>query len=176
MDDPGIPGGLGSRPFDAEGARPARNAIFDGGALRSFLFDSYSLRRLAAEAPARAAGGTPGNAVRGLGGPTGVGFSNLFVEAGTDAPEAILAGVADGFYVTETLGFGVNTVTGDYSKGAAGLWIRDGDLSHAVQEVTIAGDMRSMLRDVDAVGSDLRFRGDVNAPTIRIARMTVSGS
>ena len=176
VDDPGIPGGLGSRPFDAEGARPARNAIFDGGALRSFLFDSYSLRRLAAEAPARAAGGTPGNAVRGLGGPTGVGFSNLFVEAGTDAPEAILAGVADGFYVTETLGFGVNTVTGDYSKGAAGLWIRDGDLSHAVQEVTIAGDMRSMLRDVDAVGSDLRFRGDVNAPTIRIARMTVSGS
>lgn len=176
VDDPGLPGGLGSRPFDAEGARPARKSIFEKGVLRSFLFDSYSLRRLAAEAPGRAAGGTPGNASRGLGGPTGVGFSNLYVEAGPEPPERVIGAVSDGFYVTETMGFGVNAVTGDYSKGAAGLWIRDGRLDHAVQEVTIAGHMGSMLLGVEAVGSDLEFRAETAAPTIRIAGMTVSGT
>jgi PmbA protein len=176
VDDPTLPGGLGSRPFDAEGARPHRKAIFERGVLRSFLFDSYSLRRLSAEAPDRAAGGIPGNAVRGLAGPTSAGFSNLFVEPGPESPERVLAGVADGFYVTETMGFGVNAVTGDYSKGAAGLWIRDGRLDHAVQEVTIAGDMRAMLQGVEAVGNDLVFRAEAAAPTIRIGRMTVSGT
>jgi PmbA protein len=176
VDDPGLPGGLGSRPFDSEGARTARKAVFEKGVLRAFLFDSYSLRRLAAEAPERAAGGTPGNASRSLGGPTGVGFSNLFVEAGTEPPERVIGAVADGFYVTETMGFGVNVVTGDYSKGAAGLWIRDGRLDHAVQEVTIAADLGSMLRGVEAVGSDLEFRSEASAPTMRIAEMTVSGA
>jgi len=176
VDDPGLPGGLGSRPFDGEGARPARKAIFEKGVLRTFLFDSYSLRRLAAEAPERAAGGIPGNASRGLGGSTAVGFSNLFVEPGPEPPERVIGAVADGFYVTETMGFGVNVVTGDYSKGAAGLWIRDGRLDHAVQEVTIAGDMRSMLRGVEAAGNDLEFRAEAAAPTLRFARMTVSGT
>ncbi len=176
VDDPLLAGGLGSRPFDAEGARPARKAVLDRGILRSFLFDSFSLRKTAAAFPARAAGGTPGNATRGLGGPTAVGTSNLFVEAGAETPEAVIGAVQDGFYVTETLGFGVNTATGDYSKGAAGLWIRDGALGHAVQEVTIAADLRAMLRGVAAVGNDLEFRSSVSAPTIRIAEMTVSGN
>jgi PmbA protein len=176
VDDPFRPGGLGSRPFDAEGARPLRRAIFEKGVLRCFLFDTWSLRRLAAEAPARAKGGLPGNASRGLGGRTSVTTSNLYVEPGTAKPEELLAGVRDGFYVTETMGFGVNVTTGDYSKGAAGLWIRDGRLDHAVQEVTIAGDLRSMLRDVDGVADDLEFREPTASPTLRIARMTVSGS
>jgi PmbA protein len=176
VDDPTLPGRPGSRPFDAEGARPRRKAIFEKGVLRNFLFDSYSLRKLAAASPERAAGGTPGNASRGLSGPTGVGCSNLFVEAGTRAPEEVVGAVADGFYVTETMGFGVNTVTGDYSKGAAGLWIRGGKLDHAVQEVTIASHLGEMLRGVEEAGSDLVFRGEVAAPTMRIAKMTVSGS
>ena len=143
---------------------------------QSFLFDSYSLRKLAAASPERAAGGTPGNAVRGLSGPTGVGCSNLFVEAGKRTPEEVLGAVADGFYVTETMGFGVNTVTGDYSKGAAGLWIKGGRLDHAVQEVTIAAPLGEMLKGVEEAGNDLVFRGEVAAPTLRIARMTVSGA
>lgn len=176
VDDPLRPGLLGSRPFDGEGARPLRKAIFEKGVLRNFLFDSYSLRKLASLDPARAEGGVPGNASRGIGGPTRVGTSNLFVEAGTATPEDLIAGVDDGFYVTETMGFGVNVTTGDYSKGAAGIWIRDGKLDHAVQEVTIAGDLRAMLRGIDGVGNDLEFRSDCAAPTIRIAAMTVSGS
>ena len=89
---------------------------------------------------------------------------------------AVIAGVADGFLVRETMGFGVNLVTGDYSQGAAGLWIRDGRLDHAVQEVTIAGNLRDMLPAVDGVADDLEFRAECASPTIRIARMTVSGS
>jgi len=176
VDDPGLPGRLGSRPFDGEGARTSRKVLFEAGVLRSFLFDSWSLRKLAREHPERARGGTAGNAARGLGGTTSPGTTNLFVEPGTSNPGDLIAGVGDGFYVRETMGFGVNPVTGDYSKGAAGLWIRDGRLDHAVQEVTIAGDLRAMLLGVDGVADDLEFRAECAAPTIRIARMTVSGS
>jgi PmbA protein len=176
VDDPLLPGGLASRPFDGEGVRPRRKALIERGVLRRFLFDAYSLRRVRAERPARAEGGVPGNADRGLAGAAGAGSSNLFVEAGATDPAAILAGVEEGLYVTETMGFGVNPVTGDYSKGAAGLRIRKGRLDHPVQEITIAGNMAEMLRAVDAVGNDLRFRAPCAAPTIRIAEMTVSGA
>lgn len=176
VDDPLLPGGLASRPFDGEGARPARKEIFGKGVLRAFLFDSYSLRKLAAAAPEKAKGGTPGNAARGIGGSTSVATSNLFVEPGREKPEAVIAAVPDGFYVTETMGFGVNTVTGDYSKGAAGLWIRDGRLDYPVQEVTIAGTLRGMLAGIDGVGDDLEFRSPCAAPTLRLREMTVSGS
>jgi PmbA protein len=175
VDDPTLPGALGSRPFDAEGVRQARRAVFEKGRLRGFLFDTYSLRRLRAEAPARAAGGVPGNATRGLGGSTGVGFSNLLVEPGPQTAEAVIAGAGEGFYVTHTMGAGVNTTTGDYSQGAEGLWIRSGRLDHAVQEVTIAGRLREMLLGVEAVADDLVLRDAVAAPTLRIGRMTVSG-
>jgi PmbA protein len=175
VDDPLLPRGLASRPFDGEGVRPRRKALVERGVLRGFLLDAYSLRRLRAERPGRAEGGVPGNADRGLAGSGGAGFTNLFVEAGTTDPEAILAGVEEGLYVTETMGFGVNPVTGDYSKGAAGLRIRGGRLDHPVQEVTIAGNLADMLRAVDAVGNDLEFRAPCSAPTIRIAAMTVSG-
>jgi PmbA protein len=95
--------------------------------------------------------------------------------AGPHAPEEIIASVKDGFYVTELMGFGVNLVTGDYSRGAAGLWIENGKLAYPVEEVTIAGNLKNMLASIEMVGSDLEFRGRVVAPTIKISRMTVAG-
>jgi PmbA protein len=111
-----------------------------------------------------------------VGGSPSVGASNLYFEPGTLAPEAIIGAVKRGLYVTDLIGFGVNVVTGDYSQGAVGHWIEDGRLVHPVHEVTIAGNLREMLRDVDAVGNDLVFRGASASPTLRIKRMTVSGS
>ncbi len=87
----------------------------------------------------------------------------------------MIGGIRDGFYVTELIGFGVNIVTGDYSRGAAGMWIRDGELAFPVAEVTIAGTLPQMLRDLEAVGVDLEFRGSMAAPTLVIAEMTVGG-
>ncbi|HUL76624.1 MAG TPA: metallopeptidase TldD-related protein, partial [Vicinamibacteria bacterium] len=100
----------------------------------------------------------------------------LSFEPGTSSPETIVGSVARGLYVTDLIGFGVNVVTGDYSQGAVGHWIENGRLTHPVHEVTIAGNLRDMLRDVDAVGSDLVFRGSTASPTLRVRRMTVSGS
>jgi len=111
-----------------------------------------------------------------VGGGASVGATNLFFEPGTSSPDAIVGAVARGLYVTDLIGFGVNVVTGDYSQGAVGHWIEGGRLVHPVHEVTIAGNLRNMLRDVDAVGNDLVFRGSSASPTIRIRRMTVSGS
>jgi PmbA protein len=97
------------------------------------------------------------------------------VERGVQTPEQLVASVSNGFYVTELMGFGVNIVTGDYSRGAAGLWIRNGELAFAVSEVTIAGNLKEMLMGLEAVGSDLEFRGSVAAPTLKIGEMTVGG-
>jgi PmbA protein len=105
-----------------------------------------------------------------------VGAGNLCFEAGAFSPEEIVGGVSRGLFVTDLVGFGVNVVSGDYSQGAVGHWIERGRLTHPVHEVTIAGNLREMLHDVDAVGNDLVFRGSSASPTIRIRRMTVSGS
>jgi PmbA protein len=118
---------------------------------------------------------TTGNASRGLTGNAGIGHGNFFLERGVQTPEQIVAGVANGFYVTELMGFGVNIVTGDYSRGAAGLWIRNGELAFAVSEVTIAGTLQEMLMGLETIGSDLEFRGSVAAPTLKIGEMTVAG-
>jgi len=163
VDDPLREGGLGSRPFDAEGGRARRKAVVEKGVLRTFLLDSYSLRKLGASA---GEGAVPGNAVRGLGGSTGVGCSNLCIEPGERPPESVIGEVKDGFYVTETMGFGINVTTGDVSQGAAGLWIRDGRLDGAVQEVTIASDFPTLLAGVEEVGNDLLWNGEVSAPTV----------
>jgi len=112
---------------------------------------------------------------RGLTGNAGIGHGNFFLERGVQTPEQIVAGIPNGFYVTELMGFGVNVVTGDYSRGAAGLWIRNGELAFAVSEVTIAGNLNDMLRNIEAIGSDLEFRGSVAAPTIKLGEMTVGG-
>jgi PmbA protein len=160
--------GLGSRPFDGEGLPTRRNVPVERGVLRHWLCDSYSARRTGAR--------PTGSARRGVSGGPSVGAGNLFFEPGAAPPEAIVAGVERGLYVTDLVGFGVNLVTGDYSQGAVGHWIEKGRLVHPVHEVTIAGNLREMLRDVDAVGSDLVFRGSSASPTIRVRRMTLSGA
>ena len=160
--------GLGSRPFDGEGLPTRRNVPVERGVLRHWLCDSYAARKIGAF--------PTGSARRGVGGGPSVGASNLSFEPGEASPEQILEGVDRGLYVTDLIGFGVNVVTGDYSQGAVGHWIEKGRLVHPVHEVTIAGNLRDMLRDVDAVGRDLVFRGAIASPTIRIRRMTVSGS
>jgi len=168
VDDGRRPRGLGSRPFDGEGLPTRRNVPIERGVLRYWLCDSYAARKIGAR--------PTGSARRGVGGGPSVGASNLYFEPGTQAPEAIIGSLERGLYVTDLIGFGVNVVTGDYSQGAVGHWIEAGRLTHPVHEVTIAGNLREMLQDVDAVGSDLVFRGSSASPTIRIRKMTVSGS
>ncbi|HET8644262.1 MAG TPA: metallopeptidase TldD-related protein, partial [Vicinamibacteria bacterium] len=160
--------GLGSRPFDGEGLPTRRNVPLEAGVLRYFLCDSYAARKIGAR--------PTGSARRGVGGGPSVGASNLSLAPGERRPEDILAEVPAGLLVTDLIGFGVDLVSGDYSQGAAGHWIENGRLTHPVHEVTIAGNLKAMLMDVDAVGNDLVFRGSSAAPTLRIKRMTVSGS
>jgi PmbA protein len=167
VDDGRMPHGLGSRPFDGEGLPTRRNVPLDAGVLRFFMCDAYAARKIGAK--------PTGSARRGVAGGPSVGASNLYFAAGETKPEAILAGVERGLYVTDLIGFGIDLVSGDYSQGAVGHWIENGRLVHPVSEVTIAGNLKDMLMDVDAVGSDLVFRGSAAAPTIRLKRMTISG-
>jgi PmbA protein len=168
VDDGRRPRGLGSRPFDGEGLPTRWNLPIERGVLRHYLCDSYSARKIGAR--------PTGSARRGVAGGPSVGAANLFLEAGTTSYDEIVGGVERGLYVTDLIGFGVNLVSGDYSQGAVGHWIEKGTLTHPVHEVTIAGNLKDMLKDVDAVGSDLVFRGSVAAPTLRVRRMTVSGT
>jgi PmbA protein len=167
IDDGTVPGLFGSSPFDDEGVPTRRTVVVERGVLRSYLLNTYAARKLNLK--------TTGNASRGLTGAAGIGHGNFFIEKGVQTPEEIIRGVADGFYVTELMGFGVNIVTGDYSRGAAGIWIRNGELAFPVAEVTIAGNLKSMLMDLETVGSDLEFRGSAAAPTLLIREMTVGG-
>jgi len=168
VDDPLRPGGLASRPFDGEGVTSTRRTIVERGVLASYLLDSYSARRLGLR--------TTGHAARATGDAPGVSPTNFHLEPGPHTPAAIISSVAKGLYVTELIGFGVNTVTGDYSRGAAGLWIENGELTYPVEEITIAGNLADMFRNVTMVGSDLRVRGATAAPTVKIERMTIAGT
>ena len=167
IDDGTIPGLFGTSPFDDEGVPSRRTVVIEKGVLKSYLLNCYAARKLGLK--------TTGNASRGLTGNAGIGHGNFFLEKGVEGPERILAGIANGLYVTEVQGFGVNIVTGDYSQGVAGLWIRNGELAFPVSEVTIAGNLKDMLLRLEAVGSDLEFRGSVAAPTVKIGEMTVGG-
>jgi PmbA protein len=167
VDDPLRPAGPASRPFDGEGVAQRRRTIVERGRLESYLLDSYSARRLGLR--------TTGHASRGIGDAPGAGPTNFHLTPGPHTPEAIIASVPKGLYVTELIGFGVNGVTGDYSRGAAGLWIENGELAYPVEEITIAGNLRDMLRDVEMVGNDLDPRTSVASPTIKIAKMMVAG-
>lgn len=167
VDDGTIPGLFGAQPFDDEGVPSRRTVVIERGVLKNYLLNTYAARKLGMK--------TTGNASRGLTGNAGIGHGNFFVEAGVQSPERILAEVSNGFYVTELMGFGVNIVTGDYSRGAAGLWIRGGELAFAVSEVTIAGNLKDMLPALEAVGTDLEFRGSMASPTLKIGEMTVGG-
>jgi PmbA protein len=160
--------GLGSRPFDGEGLPTRTNVPLEAGVLRHFLCDSYSARKIGAR--------PTGSARRGVGGGPSVGAGNLYFQAGATPPEQVVGEVARGLYVTDLIGFGVDLVSGDFSQGAAGQWIENGRFLHPVSEVTVAGNLKQMLLDVEAVGTDLEFRGSSASPTLRIKKMTVSGS
>jgi PmbA protein len=161
-------GGFGSSPFDGEGLPSRRTVVVEAGALHTYLLNTYSARKLGMK--------STHNASRGLAGTPGIGCGNLYLEPGTLTPEEIFAAIPAGLYVTSLMGFGVNVVTGDYSRGATGLWIENGVLTHAVEEVTIAGNLGEMLRNVTAIGNDLVFRGSVASPTLRIDGMTIAGA
>lgn len=168
IDDGTLPGALGSRPFDGEGLPTRRKTIVEKGELRSYLLDTYSGKKL----------GMPstGNAARSVGDPPGVAPSNLYLAQGAHSPDEIIGSVKAGLYVTELIGFGINLVTGDYSRGAAGVWIENGELTYPVEEVTIAGNLKEMLQNIEMVGSDLELRGRIAAPTLKVSHMTVAGN
>ena len=167
IDDGTLPGLFGTSPFDGEGLPTRRTVIIEKGILRNYLLNTYTARKLNMQ--------STGNASRGLAGTPGIGGGNLFMEAGSVSPQALLADVKAGLYVTELMGHGVNMVTGDYSRGAAGLWIENGELTYAVEEITIAGNLKEMLHHITAIGNDLEFRGSVTAPTLRVDGMTIAG-
>jgi PmbA protein len=168
LDDGLRPGGFGSRPFDDEGIPPSVTPVIEGGVLRNYLLNSYTARRLNLH--------TTGNAARGVAGPPGVSPKNFYLQPGTFAPEQIIRSVKTGFYVTELIGSGVNIVTGDYSRGAAGLWIENGELNYPVHEVTIAGTLSEMLNHITLIGSDLQFRSALASPTLLVEGLTVAGT
>jgi PmbA protein len=161
-------GGFGTSPFDGEGLPSRRTVIVENGVLRNYLLNTYTARKLGMK--------STHNASRGLAGTPGIGCGNLYLEPGTLTPEQIIGDISAGLYVTSLMGFGTNIVTGDYSRGATGLWIENGVLTHAVEEITIAGNLGEMLRNVTAIGNDLKFRSSVAAPTLRIDGMTIAGA
>lgn len=168
VDDGSIVGGLGSKPFDGEGLSTRRKVIVEAGVLSSYLFDCYSARKLNSR--------STGNASRSVGSAPGVSPANFLLQAGTTPPAEILRSVKRGLYVTELIGMGVNPVTGDYSRGAVGQWIENGELAYPVEEITIAGNLLEMYQRIEAIGSDLELRHSVCAPTLLIGKMTVAGS
>ncbi len=166
VDDPLRQRGLSSRPFDGEGLPVARRELVADGHLTGWLMDSAAARQL---------GGTPtGHAVRGAGGSPGVGTSNLHLEAGTITPEELMADIADGVYVNELIGHGVNGVTGDYSRGASGFRIVNGKITGPVAEFTVAGNLIDMFAALTPA-NDLEWHRAVNVPTIRVDGMTIAG-
>jgi len=157
------PGGLGTRPFDHEGVAAQRTLVIENGVLKNYLCGSYSARKL-------------GRRSTGNGTGDGEAPTNFYLAAGPHAPEAIVASVERGLYVTRLMGQGVNLVTGDYSRGAFGLWIENGQLAYPVHEVTISGNLRRMLEGMEMVGSDLDFRDAFAAPTVKISAVTIAGT
>ncbi|HKV54047.1 MAG TPA: metallopeptidase TldD-related protein [Candidatus Binataceae bacterium] len=161
-------GGFGTSPFDGEGLPSQRTVVVENGILRNYLLNTYSARKLGMK--------STHNASRGLAGAPGIGAGNLYLQPGRLNPDQIIAEIPAGLYVTSLMGFGVNIVTGDYSRGATGLWIENGQLTHAVEEVTIAGNLAEMMRNISAIGNDLVFRSAIASPTLRIDGMTIAGS
>jgi len=166
-DDGTIPWGLGSKPFDAEGISTRRTTVIEKGVLTSYLLDSYSGRKL--NLP------TTGNASRSPGEPPTVSPTNLYLSPGNYSPSDIIKSVDSGLYVTDLIGFGFNPVTGDYSRGASGIWIDKGELAYPVEEITIAGNLKEMLMELEMVGNDLDFSQKICSPTIKIGRLTIAG-
>jgi PmbA protein len=167
VDDGTIAGALGSRPFDGEGLATQRTVLVQDGVLSSYLLDSYSARKMGMT--------STHHAVRDGSG-VSVSTTNLMLQPGTATPADLIKSVKNGFYVTELIGFGVNGVTGDYSRGAAGLWIENGELAYPVEEVTVAGNLLTMFSAVEGIANDLVLRDRTVSPTLLIGRMVVAGN
>ena len=167
VDDATMPGLFGSSPFDDEGLPSRRTVVIEKGVLKSYLLNTYTAKKLGLK--------STGNASRGLAGSAGVGPGNFYLEPGEQSEEKLIGGIKKGLYVTELIGASGNTVTGDYSAGAAGLWIENGELAYPVSEITVAGNLKQMLQNLEAVASNLEFRTSIAAPSILISEMTISG-
>jgi PmbA protein len=165
-DDPTRARGLRSRPFDAEGVATRPRAIIEGGVLTTWILDSRTARMLGLA--------TTGHASRGVAGPPSPATTNVWLAAGTISPAALMSDIAEGLYITELIGMGINPVTGDYSRGAAGFMIRGGVLAEPVAEITVAGNLKEMFARL-VPANDLVFRRGTDAPTIRIDGLTVAG-
>ncbi|MEK9672372.1 MAG: TldD/PmbA family protein [Rhodospirillaceae bacterium] len=166
VDDPHRPRGLRSKPFDGEGIATRRRNVIEGGRLTTWIMDCRSARQLGRE--------TTGHASRGTSSPPSPSVTNFYMAPGAETPEAMIAGVKDGIYITELIGFGINGVTGDYSRGCSGFWIKDGELAFPVSELTVAGNLKDMFMNLTPA-NDLAFKYGSNAPTIRIDGLTVAG-
>lgn len=167
VDDGTMPGGFGTTPFDSEGVPSRKTVVIEDGVLKSYLLNTYTAKKLGLQ--------TTGNASRGLAGTPGIWPGNFFLRPGTKTLQEMVAGIKEGLLVTEFLGFGVNLVTGDFSRGASGLWIQNGELTFPVEEITVAGNLKDMFLNVSEIGSDLHFRSAIASPTLRIEGMTVAG-
>ena len=167
IDDPHRLRGMRSKPFDGEGVRNKRTALVERGVLQSWILDCASAKQLGLA--------TTGHAARGTGGPPSPSTTNLYMEPGVIAPDMIIDGIKQGFYVTELMGMGVNSVTGDYSRGASGFWIENSEIAYPVAEVTVAGNLKDMFLHMTPA-NDLVFRYGINAPTLLIEGMTVAGA
>jgi len=160
--------GLGSRLFDDEGIPSRQNVVIDHGVLKTYLCDCYSARKLGFE--------PTGSATRGVTSNPSSGTSNFYMQNGTISPEEIITSVKNGLYLTSVDWVGINYVTGDYSRGASGIWIENGKLTYPVQEFTVAGNMLDMMQNITMIGNDLEFRNSIAAPTFKMKEMTISGS
>ena len=171
IDDGRLTGGLGSKPFDGEGQPTRRNVLVDNGRLETWLLDHYSGRKLGME--------STGSAARGTGSAPRVGTTNLWLEPSDAASgktlDEMVASLDRGLLVTELIGMGFNPTTGDYSRGAAGLWVEKGEIVHPVEEITIAGNLGDMFSQIEEIGRELIFYGRTASPPLRIARMTIAG-
>lgn len=167
IDDGTMPGGFGTSPFDSEGVPSRKTVVLENGVLKNYLLNTYTAKKLGMQ--------TTGNASRGLAGTPGIGPGNFFLKPGTKSLQEIIGDIKEGLFVTEFLGFGVNLVTGDFSRGASGLWIQNGELTFPVEEITVAGNLKDMFFNISEIGNDLEFRSSIASPTLRIDGMTVAG-
>lgn len=169
IDDGTMPGGVATAPFDDEGVKTQKNIIVDKGVLKMFLYNIYSANKAKTQPTGNASRDSYKEMPR-------LKSRNLYLAKGSSTPEQIISKVKNGFWVKNTIGFGVDSVTGSYSIGAAGRWIKNGKLGKPVSGVTIASSLDDLLMGIDAVGNDLEFRFETAAPTFRVSNMTVSGT
>lgn len=168
IDDATLADGIASRPFDGEGVKTSQITILEKGVLKNYICDAYSARRLNMK--------PTGNASRGYQSTPDVGSTNLYLKNGDTNPEDIIKSVKKGFYLTDMFGSGMNSVTGDFSQGATGFWIENGEIAFPVQEITIAGNVLKALKNVTVVGNDLTFKlGSTASPTLLVSEMTIGG-